>query len=93
MFILSPEQVKFNQDGLQERFLLDTAQASRGNREPSNYDGKQSNMTTPLNEDKMAATRRKNSHSRTLQRNLDAELSQISSSNGERHKNGYGNNS
>ena len=81
MFILSPEQVKFNQEHLQERFLLETASASRtGAGGESRVDDASSLRTTPLNAERAGATRNRNSQSRTLNRNLESELNHLNSS-------------
>ena len=56
MFILSPEQVKFNHEHLQERFLLETASAGRGGE--SRVEEANSLRTTPLHPDRQ---RNKNS--------------------------------
>lgn len=72
MFILSPEQVKFDSDKLQERLLLDTGGANRVDQVPT-----EEMRQSPLNE---SSHQRGDINSRALQRNLDTDLSQLSNS-------------
>lgn len=69
MFILSPEQVKFDKDKLQERLLLDTAGANRG---PIDQPTTEEIRQSPLND---STHQRQDINSRALQRNLDTDLS------------------
>jgi hypothetical protein len=72
MFILSPEQVKFDKNKLEERLLLDTAGAIRGAVDPAVSEERRQ---SPMND-----SNHHRQESRALQRNLDADLSQLSSS-------------
>ena len=81
MFILSPEQVKFNQEHLQERFLLETASASRtGAGGDSRVEDAISLRQTPINAQRNdRQVHNRNSQSRTLNRNLESELTHLNS--------------